>query len=356
MITISLCMIVKNEEEVLARCLDSVKDVVDEIIIADTGSADGTKSIALRYTDKVFDFEWIDDFSAARNAAFDNATMEYQMWLDADDVLSEEEAAKLRELKETLDPAYDMVAMKYITHFDENGVPVHISTRERLMKRDRGFRFTDPIHEFIPLTPNTFYSDIAIHHRKVAKEGREDRNIRVYESLEAKGAEFTPRQTYYFARELKDHSQWAKSAYYFERFLDSEKGWVEDNIAACHALSICYNSLGDDKKILPILSKSFMYDAPRAEICSEIGYYYKRAQDYKRALKWFELAANLGEPDSAGFILQDYWGYIPNIEACVCAYELGDYQASFRFNEKAAEYKPNAASIEINRNVLKDKV
>ena len=56
MITVSLCMIVKNEEDVLARCLDSVRDVADEIVIVDTGSADCTREIARRYTQKVYDF------------------------------------------------------------------------------------------------------------------------------------------------------------------------------------------------------------------------------------------------------------------------------------------------------------
>lgn len=77
MITISLCMIVKNEERILARCLDSVKDLVDEIVIVDTGSVDATRRIAQTYTDRVYDFTWIDDFSAARNFAFSKATCEY---------------------------------------------------------------------------------------------------------------------------------------------------------------------------------------------------------------------------------------------------------------------------------------
>ena len=66
-------MIVKNEEKLLARCLDSVAGLMDEIIIVDTGSSDKTKEIAARYTDKIYDFEWIDDFSAARNFAFSKA-------------------------------------------------------------------------------------------------------------------------------------------------------------------------------------------------------------------------------------------------------------------------------------------
>lgn len=68
--TISLCMIVKNEEQALPKCLESIKDIVDEIIIIDTGSTDRTKELAKKFTDKIYDFEWINDFGAARNYSF----------------------------------------------------------------------------------------------------------------------------------------------------------------------------------------------------------------------------------------------------------------------------------------------
>ena len=70
MISISMCMIAKNEESVLKRCLDSYSGLFDEIIIVDTGSTDNTKNIAAGYTDKIYDFEWTGDFSEARNFAF----------------------------------------------------------------------------------------------------------------------------------------------------------------------------------------------------------------------------------------------------------------------------------------------
>ena len=95
-------MIVRNEEDVLARCLDSVSSLVDEIIIVDTGSQDKTREIAARYTDHVYDFTWIDDFAAARNFSFSKATMDYQMWLDADDVMEEEDREKFLQMKNTL--------------------------------------------------------------------------------------------------------------------------------------------------------------------------------------------------------------------------------------------------------------
>lgn len=64
MASISLCMIVRDEEAVLGRCLESVAPAVDEIIVVDTGSMDGTKAVAAAYTDRIFDFAWVDDFAA----------------------------------------------------------------------------------------------------------------------------------------------------------------------------------------------------------------------------------------------------------------------------------------------------
>ena len=77
MITISLCMIVKNEEEVLDRCLSSIADLMDEIIIVDTGSTDRTKEIARRYTSKIYDFTWTGNFADARNYSFSKASAQY---------------------------------------------------------------------------------------------------------------------------------------------------------------------------------------------------------------------------------------------------------------------------------------
>lgn len=113
MISISLCMIVKNEERILDRCLSCIADLVDEIIIVDTGSSDRTREIAEGYTDKIYDFAWTDDFSAARNFAFSKATKDYIYSADADEVVDETNRERIRVLKETLLPEIEIVQMYY---------------------------------------------------------------------------------------------------------------------------------------------------------------------------------------------------------------------------------------------------
>ena len=149
MITVSLCMIVKNEERTLRRCLDSVRGLMDEIIIADTGSTDRTVEIARDCGAAVCTFPWCDDFAAARNFAFSKATMQYCMWLDADDVLEPADREAFRKLKETLDPDTDVVMLRYHTGFDESGKPTFSYWRERLLRRAAGFRWQGAVHEAI---------------------------------------------------------------------------------------------------------------------------------------------------------------------------------------------------------------
>ncbi|MEM5609555.1 glycosyltransferase family 2 protein [Bacillus thuringiensis] len=168
MISISLCLIVKNEEQTLNNCLSSVKGIPDEIIIVDTGSTDRTKEIARKWTSHVYDFEWIDDFSAARNASFQYATKDYILWLDADDVLEQEQSRKLKQLKESLSEGVDAVSMKYLMlNSEEKGITSY-TTRLRLVKREKGFKWKGIVHEDLAINQayTCLQSDICITHTK----------------------------------------------------------------------------------------------------------------------------------------------------------------------------------------------
>lgn len=349
MISISLCMIVKNEEDVISRCLASVKDIVDEIIVVDTGSNDKTKEIARSYTDKIFDFKWIDDFSAARNYAFSKATKDFILWLDADDIILEEDIIKFKQLRVSLDEKVDVVMAKYNVGFDEDGNITLSYYRERLLKRACNFQWKEPVHEYIEIGGNIIQSDICITHKK-EHPSVQGRNLTIYKKLLSKGRGLSPRGLFYYARELYHNESYDEAIKYFNRFLDTEKGWVEDNINACFNLSVCYHAKNDKKNMLKALIKSFEYDNPRAEICCQLGYFYFEKRDYERAIFWYKLAAEIKEPKNGwGFISHDYFGYIPNIQLCVCYDKLGNIHEAIKYNNKAAEFKPNDPSIAHNK-------
>ena len=184
----SLCIIAKNEEKTLLRCLESVKGIFDEIIIVDTGSTDGTKLTARRYTDKVYDFEWVYDFSAARNYAFSKAEHEYAMWLDADDVIPNEYRGALSKTLSELSgdtgakAKPDMVYMEYCVGFDETGRVTLAYDRERIIRLDCGARFQGAIHEAIPPVGTAARSDAKVYH--MGKQNRDkNRNIEIFERL-----------------------------------------------------------------------------------------------------------------------------------------------------------------------------
>lgn len=93
--SLSLCMIVKNEENTLSRCLESVKDIVDEIILVDTGSTDSTVEIAESYGAKIFFYKWDNSFANARNYSLSKASKDWILIMDADDELVKEDKDKV---------------------------------------------------------------------------------------------------------------------------------------------------------------------------------------------------------------------------------------------------------------------
>ena len=230
--TISLCMIVRNEEKVLARCLESVRGCVDEIVIVDTGSSDATKEIAARYTDRIYDFEWIDDFSAARNYAFEQATGDYLLWLDADDVLLPADAAALRRYKDEQLAGCDVVMLRYNTAFDELGRPTFFFYRERLIRRTLPHRWVGRVHEVVVHSGAVAYAEIAVTHKSV-KAVYGDRNLRIYEKQIADGETLSPRELFYYGRELYYHGRYDDAQRVLLSFLGTGEGFLENCIDAC---------------------------------------------------------------------------------------------------------------------------
>ena len=342
MASVSLCMIVRNEEAVLERCLDSVRHLVDEILIADTGSEDLTRSVAEKYTSHIWDFPWRDDFSAARNFIFSKARTEYCMWLDADDLLPESSAGPFARLKDTLDPAVDIAVFPYHTAFDPAGRPVCSCQRERLIRSCGRFRFQGRVHEAIPLSGNVIFRDIPVEHRKNSP-GDPERNLRIYRKMLAEGEPFTPRDLYYYGRELLDHGDYEESRKIFLAFLESPDGWAPDRMDAARQLAVCCRRLGDDRAELDALLGALTAGVPSGELCCDLGRYFMERGYYEQAAYWFRQALQADRKSASGaFIQEECYGFYPAASLCVCHDRLGDRAKAILYNELAGAYQPES--------------
>lgn len=351
MATVSLCMIVKNEEKVLGRCLDCIKEIADEIIIVDTGSTDKTKEIAAGYTDKIYDYEWRDDFAAARNDSFSKATMDYCMWLDADDVIRESEQKKIKELKEHLTPETSAVMMKYVTAFDDDGSPAFLFDRERLLRREDGYRWEGRVHEAITVRGKILCSDAVIEHHSIKKTYTR-RNLDIYERMIKEGVTLEPRHQFYYGRELYYHGHNEDAVKVFDDFLKNRDrtAWIENLVDACRFCALSFYRLGDGFEALNRLFRTFSYDVPRPQICCDIGRHFLDAGRLKESEYWYRQAMQTSyEPMAGAFVEPEYKEFIPAIQLAVCLDRQGRYVEAARYNELAAYYKPDSEAVKQNR-------
>ncbi|MED4060232.1 glycosyltransferase [Priestia megaterium] len=144
---LSLCMIVKNEEKVIDRCLSSVAHLVDEIIIVDTGSNDKTKKIVQQFTEHIYDFVWEDDFSAARNFAASKASGKWLIVLDADEYVDEENFREfIKEIKDDKDK-FDTYEIKILNFAGQRGETLLQNYHHRVYKNNGEIIYYRKIHE-----------------------------------------------------------------------------------------------------------------------------------------------------------------------------------------------------------------
>ncbi|WP_214760490.1 glycosyltransferase family 2 protein [Exiguobacterium sp. s146] len=176
---LSAVIIVKNEEKVIRRCLESIKDLVDEIVIVDTGSTDQTVQISREYTDDVYFFQWCDDFSAARNFGKENAKNTFILNIDADEYI---DVSKISEYKEWIQKKIH-INKAYVTKIhnftDDSKVVEHIAVRIA----SSNLEYTGAVHEEI-ITSDVGISPIELYHtgylEKTRKEKRKsERNLKL---------------------------------------------------------------------------------------------------------------------------------------------------------------------------------
>ena len=331
MTTFSLCMIVRNEEKNLKRCLDGIADLMDEIVIVDTGSDDGTKDIAAKYTDKIFDFKWTGDFSEARNFSFSKATQEYIYCADADEIVDSENHDKLRELKDNILPEIEIVQMYYDNQL-ENGTVYNYDRelRPKLFKRVRTYTWIEPIHETVRTEPVVYDSDISIIHKPAEKHERRD--LSSFADMCRAGIKLSSRLAHIYAQELYlsgTDCDFADAAPYFMDIFqnsDDAGAQIEAACVTAHAARV----RGDNELFYQYGMKAVMLGGC-SEICCEFGFHYTKIKDFAEARVWFYNGAYETLP-----VLDIHTGSdIPLNELVKCSQILGDNEAALRYRKEA---------------------
>lgn len=346
MVTVSSCLIVKNEKENIKNCLDCIMPFSDEIIIYDTGSDDGTQEICKQYDKvKVIQGEWRDDFAWARNQSFSYANCDYIFWIDADDIIPESTIRKICELKSKDFFNNDIVAIKYdYTRDQEKGIYYY---RERFVKRSLGLKWRGKIHESIKVGGD--YSTLVleyeyhIKHNKVHPVG--DRNIKIYKKMELMGEKFSPLDLVHYGRELMMVQQYGAAKEKLVEAIDSKS--LNNTLFArtCIDLAAIYDYYSDKESTLQWLLRAVpISDIPRPDVCCMLGDTYKKYENYEMALMWYDcalLTTKLDQnPRMGDFITTDMFTTYPSLNACVCAHRMGNINAAIRYNNYALSIDP----------------
>jgi glycosyltransferase involved in cell wall biosynthesis len=338
-------MIVKNEESNLPKCLDSVKDLVDEINIVDTGSTDRTIEIASQYTDRIFTFEWIDDFSAARNFSFSKATKEYIMWLDADDVITEENRDKFKKMKEVAVPSIDVVFMTYNYYYDEKENLNYTHVRERILKRSCGFTWVGNIHEHIEInnpTANSIMSDVVINHTRYNTNESSERNKRMIRDVIESG-KATRREKFYHALFLKQDGKNEESLKWYNEFLDDLGDDYFECIDGLIDMHDIYIQKGEPDKALAALLDNESLGSDMSEFYCALGDHYrdvehdnwKAAASYEKALTCEGMMRNLEIP---AYKKDIYYYSVPLRSLGKCQLKMNQFSEALTSYKRARVY------------------
>lgn len=259
-------MIVKNEESCLDKCLQSVKDF-DEIVIVDTGSVDKTIEIAKKYTDKIYHFEWIDDFSKARNYSLSKCTGDWIFVIDADEVL----ISTYEQVKKTaLMADKDKVKAVNVTQYSERDKTK--SNKLPLLFKRSDIHWKGAIHNHLSIAGQAD-SNLEVEYGYSASHNYDkDRTLRILQKEVDKGGKI--RELYYLGREYFYRRDYDKGIKYLNEYLKVGK-YLAERADAYLFLARCYwmTSQGEEARVNCLMAIN-------------INANFKEALDFMAELSW----------------------------------------------------------------------
>lgn len=298
---LSLVMIVKNEEKTLERCLKSCADLVNEIVLVDTGSTDKTLEIAKKFNAQIFHYNWDNNFSNARNFAIKNSTGDFNLILDADEYITN---INKNELKIFMNTQNTIAKIKRIDFFNSDiGVKKSVCLISRLAPK--GVFFEGSIHEQLdPKLPRTFVN-IEVEHDGYLFQDKFDRNIDLI-LKELENNKNDPYMLYQAGKTYFVNKSYTKAQRYLEKYLDVSSCNTDDFYPDA-VISYIYTSLNSKnfEKCLKIVEHNKLILNNRCDFWFSCGVFYmtmikhnprKYGKMLEEIKKSYLKAIEIGEP------------------------------------------------------------
>lgn len=315
---LSVCMIVKNEDKVLRRCLSSLLGIADEIVILDTGSTDSTKDIALEFTDAVYDFQWVDDFSKARNFVASKASGEWILAIDADEYVEREEFIEFKKTLHTSSPVADILAVQIVNFVGESGQETVLNYHERVYRNDGNISYFRNIHEMLKSKSDEYkerrdFAQLHIYHsgylkKVVVEKKKSQRNLALLMNKKKR----EPIDYYFLGNEYSQIGMLEKAVKYYKKGYqlkeDIRIDWVKKLLVR---LISCLHSLNRDQEALEIIEGCIEYFANLVDFRFLRG---KILFDQKKLTKAREVFNDIlhNKDDLVADSSVDYLEYLPN--------------------------------------------
>ncbi|WP_313800880.1 glycosyltransferase [Cytobacillus sp.] len=309
--TVSLCMIVKDEETYIRRCLDSVSNLVDEIIIVDTGSTDSTLSIAAEYGAKILKFTWQEDFAIARNFSIENAISDYILVLDADEYIDQD-----INLQESIKDMKDYYIINFKNYMDGGYISTHQSIR--LFKNNIGLKYYGKIHEHLNIDDfdnlSVAFTDFFIHHDGYKNDvfnqkNKFERNLKILEK-EVKSNP-TGYNLFNLGTQYKVGKEYLKALEQFKKSYSLSKNQMYLPYLL-YSMGDCLLQLGRNKEGITLMKDSIELFPKYTGFYYLIGLFFENMNFYRAAEEAFEKCLELGEVENFQSIegVGSYFAYI----------------------------------------------